>query len=128
MWCMRTTALVFTAALRRLSGTVSSRITSRWNMRRWRQSVSSGHPSGGIQKYAGSDAKEPKLNKLGGPSGQRRRRRSRRAVQEIAKDLVQLYAARQERKGFQYGPDTVWQKEFEELFPYDETEDQLDCD
>ena len=49
------------------------------------------------------------------------------AVQEIAKDLVKLYAARQEQKGFQYGSDTVWQKEFEELFPYDETEDQLDA-
>lgn len=48
----------------------------------------------------------------------------RGAVQEIAKDLVELYAARQEKDGFVYGPDTVWQKEFEELFPFEETEDQ----
>jgi transcription-repair coupling factor (superfamily II helicase) len=49
------------------------------------------------------------------------------AVKEIAKDLVQLYAARQETEGFQYGEDTVWQREFEEMFPYEETEDQLDA-
>ena len=49
------------------------------------------------------------------------------AVKEIAKDLVQLYAARQDTQGFPYGPDTVWQKEFEEMFPYEETEDQLDA-
>lgn len=44
--------------------------------------------------------------------------------QEVAKDLVELYAARQAEKGYVYGPDTVWQREFEELFPYEETEDQ----
>lgn len=49
------------------------------------------------------------------------------AVQEIARDLVKLYAARQAQKGYQYGEDTVWQKEFEELFPYEETDDQLDA-
>ena len=48
----------------------------------------------------------------------------RSAVQLVAKDLVELYAARQSEKGYVYGPDTVWQKEFEELFPYEETEDQ----
>ena len=47
------------------------------------------------------------------------------AVQNIAKDLVALYAARQDQDGFVYGPDTVWQKEFEEMFPFEETEDQL---
>ena len=49
----------------------------------------------------------------------------RGAVKNIAKDLVKLYAARQAQSGFQYEPDTVWQKEFEEMFPYEETEDQL---
>ena len=49
------------------------------------------------------------------------------AVKEIAKDLVELYAARQDSNGFQYSEDTVWQREFEELFPYDETDDQLDA-
>lgn len=80
-----------------------------------------------IQKYAGSEAKKPKLNRLGGSEWTKTRAKVKGAVQEIAKDLVKLYAARQEQKGFQYGSDTVWQKEFEELFPYDETEDQLDA-
>ncbi len=81
----------------------------------------------GIQKYAGADAKAPKLNKLGGEQWNRTKARVKSAVKEIARDLVELYAARQELGGFQYGPDTVWQKEFEELFPYEETEDQLEA-
>ncbi|MFR2848343.1 MAG: CarD family transcriptional regulator, partial [Hungatella hathewayi] len=81
----------------------------------------------GIQKYAGADAKAPKLNKLGGEQWNRTKARVKTAVKEIAKDLVELYAARQDSDGFEYGPDTVWQKEFEELFPYEETEDQLDA-
>ncbi|MCC8061193.1 MAG: transcription-repair coupling factor [Clostridiales bacterium] len=78
----------------------------------------------GIQKYAGADAKAPKLNKLGGEQWKRTKSRVKSAVREVARDLVALYAARQELDGFQYGPDTVWQKEFEELFPYEETEGQ----
>ncbi len=81
----------------------------------------------GIQKYAGADAKAPKLNKLGGEQWNRTRSRVKSAVKEIARDLVELYAARQQTSGFQYGPDTVWQKEFEELFPYEETEDQAEA-
>ena len=79
----------------------------------------------GIQKYAGGDAKAPKLNKLGGEQWNKTKTRVRTAVKEIAKDLVKLYAARQNTDGFVYGPDTVWQREFEELFPYEETDDQL---
>ena len=79
----------------------------------------------GIQKYAGADAKVPKLNKLGGTEWTKTKTKVRTAVREIAKELVKLYAARQDAEGFQYGPDTVWQKEFEEMFPYDETDDQL---
>ena len=79
----------------------------------------------GIQKYAGSDAKVPKLNKLGGGEWNKTKTRVKTAVREIAKELVELYAARQDAEGFQYGPDTVWQREFEEMFPYEETEDQL---
>lgn len=78
-----------------------------------------------IQKYAGSDAKKPKLNKLGTQEWNKTKTRVRGAVQEIAKDLVELYAKRQEKTGFVYGEDTVWQREFEEMFPYEETEDQL---
>ena len=77
-----------------------------------------------IQKYAGSDAKAPKLNRLGSEQWKKTRDRVKGAVKEIAKDLVELYAARQATDGFQYEKDTVWQREFEELFPYEETEDQ----
>ena len=79
----------------------------------------------GIQKYAGADAKAPKLNKLGGSEWGKTKTKVKAAVRQIAKELVELYAARQDAEGFQYGPDTVWQKEFEEMFPYEETEDQL---
>ena len=81
----------------------------------------------GIQKYAGADAKTPKLNKLGGAEWGKTKTRVRTAVREIAKELVELYAARQDAEGFVYGEDTVWQKEFEELFPYEETDDQLEA-
>lgn len=77
-----------------------------------------------IQKYAGADAKKPKLNKLGGQEWNKTKSRVRGAVKEIAEDLVKLYAARQSESGFAYGPDTVWQREFEEMFPFEETEDQ----
>ncbi len=80
-----------------------------------------------IQRYAGAEAKKPKLNRLGGSEWSKTKGRVKGAVQEIARDLVKLYAARQEKAGFQYGRDTVWQREFEELFPYDETDDQLDA-
>ena len=78
-----------------------------------------------IQKYASADAKKPKLNRLGGQEWTRTKTRVRGAVKEIAKDLVQLYAARQEKAGFVYGEDTIWQREFEEMFPFEETDDQL---
>ena len=67
----------------------------------------------------------PKLNRLGSPEWSRTKTRVKRAVREIAKELVTLYAARLKEKGHRYGPDTVWQTEFEELFPYAETGDQL---
>lgn len=78
-----------------------------------------------LQKYAGSEAKKTKLNKLGGQEWHKTKTRVRGAVKNIAKDLVALYAARQARGGFQYSADTVWQREFEEMFPFEETEDQL---
>ncbi len=78
-----------------------------------------------IQKYASADAKKPKLNKLGSKEWEKTKTRVRGAVDEVAKDLVELYAVRQEAEGFQYGKDTVWQREFEEMFPFEETEDQL---
>lgn len=78
-----------------------------------------------IQKYASADTRPPKLNSLGNPEWTKTKNRVRGAVQEIAKDLVELYARRQKASGYEYGPDTVWQKEFEEMFPFEETDDQL---
>ena len=78
-----------------------------------------------IQKYASADAKRPKLNKLGTQEWSKTKSRTRQAVGEVAKDLVELYAIRQQTEGFPYGKDTVWQKEFEEMFPFEETEDQI---
>lgn len=78
-----------------------------------------------IQKYASADAKKPKLNKLGTQEWVRTKTKVRLATEEVAQDLVNLYAARGQRIGYVYGPDTVWQKEFEEMFPYEETDDQL---
>ena len=78
-----------------------------------------------IQKYAGSDAKKPRLNKLGTVQWGKTKTQVKKAVQSVAEDLVKLYAARQRSEGFVYGPDTVWQKEFEEMFPFEETDDQI---
>lgn len=79
-----------------------------------------------LQKYSGADAaKAPKLNKLGTQEWNKTKSKVRGAVKNIAKEQVELYAVRQEKEGYVCGPDTVWQREFEEMFPYEETEDQL---
>lgn len=78
-----------------------------------------------IQKYASKDSHAPKLNKLGGQEWSKTKSKVREAVDAIAQDLVDLYAVRSSRTGYEYGPDTVWQTEFEELFPFEETEDQM---
>lgn len=79
-----------------------------------------------LQKYSGAEtARAPKLNKLGGQEWNKTKSKVRGAVRNIAKELVELYAVRQEKEGYVCGPDTVWQREFEEMFPYEETEDQL---
>lgn len=76
-----------------------------------------------ISKYIGSD--EPKLNKLGGSDWAATKARARKHVKEIADDLVKLYSARQSTPGFAFSPDTPWQRELEDAFPYQETPDQL---
>ena len=79
-----------------------------------------------IQKYASADAaKKPKLSKMNSAEWKRTKSRVKSAVKDMAEELVKLYALRQEQNGFAYDEDSVWQKEFEELFPYEETEDQL---
>ena len=80
-----------------------------------------------LQKYGSADAKPPKLSKLGTKEWSKTKQKVRLAVETVAKDLVELYAHRQQEKGYQYGPDTVWQREFEEMFPYEETEDQINA-
>ena len=79
-----------------------------------------------IQKYAAADAaKKPKLNKLNSVEWKNTKSRVKGAVKDLAKDLVELYALRSAKKGFACEEDTVWQKELEDLFPYEETDDQL---
>jgi transcription-repair coupling factor (superfamily II helicase) len=81
-----------------------------------------------LQKYADGDAdRTPKLNRLNSVEWKKTKTRVRGAVKEIARELVQLYARRQEQKGYCFSEDTIWQKEFEELFPFEETTDQLDA-
>ncbi len=78
-----------------------------------------------IEKYASRDTDSPPvLNKLGGAEWTATKTRVKKAVGQIAKDLVALYATRQRIQGYAFSADTVWQKEFEEQFPYEETEDQ----
>ncbi|HEX9314139.1 MAG TPA: transcription-repair coupling factor, partial [Actinomycetota bacterium] len=75
-----------------------------------------------ITKYAGGEA--PRLNRLGSGDWEKARSRARRAVQDIAKELVVLYAKRKASEGHAFGPDTPWQRELEDAFPYLETPDQ----
>lgn len=78
-----------------------------------------------IQKYIGGEGAAPKLNKLGGQEWKRTVSKAKKAIDEMVADLIQLYSHREQAKGFSFSPDNVWQQEFEELFPYEETEDQL---
>jgi len=78
-----------------------------------------------VQKYIGSEEKEPKLYKLGGSEWQRAKTKARSSVQDIADDLIKLYAERQASSGFAFAKDGAYQKEFESMFPYNETPDQL---
>ncbi|KEO83120.1 transcription-repair coupling factor [Tumebacillus flagellatus] len=80
-----------------------------------------------VQKYVGSEEKEPKIYALGGSDWQRVRTKVQSAVQDIAQDLIKLYAEREATKGHAFSPDTAWQREFEAMFPYSETDDQIRC-
>jgi hypothetical protein len=76
-----------------------------------------------LSRYVGGE--NPTLHKMGGSDWQKSKARARKAVREIAAQLIQLYAARQSSKGHAFGPDTPWQRELEDAFPYTETPDQL---
>ncbi|HEY8425079.1 MAG TPA: transcription-repair coupling factor [Limnochordales bacterium] len=78
-----------------------------------------------LQRYIGSDDAPPKLNKLGGVEWARVKKRVRESVREMAESLLKLYAERQAQPGHAFPPDTPWQKEFEDAFPFEETPDQL---
>lgn len=80
-----------------------------------------------VQKYSSSSSVPPKLNKLGGKEWTQTKHKVRGAVQDIAKELVELYAARQAASGYAFSEDNLWQREFEEMFPYEETQDQLEA-
>lgn len=81
-----------------------------------------------LQKYLGSDTEKlPKLYKLGGSEWKKVKNKAKNAIKEMAFDLVKLYAEREAVQGFSFSPDNVWQQEFEEKFPYEETPDQLQC-
>ena len=80
-----------------------------------------------IRKYIGGDRINPKLNRLGSKEWENTKARVKKNLKEIAKDLIELYAKREKTKGFAFSPDSPWQSEFEEKFPYTETDDQLRC-
>ncbi|SQB57372.1 transcription-repair coupling factor [Clostridium sporogenes] len=78
-----------------------------------------------VQRYIGSEGKKPKVNKLGSSEWTKTKNKVKKSIEEIAEDLVKLYAIRATLKGYKYSDDTVWQKQFEEEFPYEETPDQV---
>lgn len=78
-----------------------------------------------VQKYIGSEGKAPKVNKLGGTEWNKTKNKVKNSINDIAEDLVKLYAARATLKGHRFSKDTIWQKQFEEEFPYEETPDQV---
>ncbi len=77
-----------------------------------------------LQKYIGKEARV-RLSKMGGADFSRQKAKVKKSTMELAQGLIQLYAARQASRGYSFSPDTTWQKEFEDRFPYEETEDQL---
>lgn len=80
-----------------------------------------------IQKYVGSESAEPRINGLSGGDWQKTKARAKAAIKDMAEEFLKLSAERTVAPGFSFGPDSAWQKEFEDKFPYAETEDQLRC-
>ena len=80
-----------------------------------------------IRKYIGTGEAEPTLNKLGSKEWTNTKERVKKNLREVARNLIELYAKRQKIKGYAYGKDTDWQRQFEDAFPYTETDDQLRC-
>ncbi len=80
-----------------------------------------------IRKYIGGGEDVPKINRLGSKEWENTKTKVKKNLQTVARELIELYAKRQKVKGFAFSPDTPWQKQFEDSFPYAETEDQLRC-
>ncbi len=80
-----------------------------------------------IRKYIGGDGVAPKMNKLGTKDWQNTKAKVKKNLREVAKELIELYAKREHAKGYAFSPDTPWQIQFEDRFPYQETDDQLRC-
>ena len=80
-----------------------------------------------IRKYVGGDKIKPNINKLGSKDWENTKNRLKNNLREVAKELIELYAKREKSQGFRFSKDTPWQKEFEDKFPYQETDDQLRC-
>ena len=78
-----------------------------------------------VQKYIGSEGEAPKLNRLSGGEWQRQKSKVRQSIRQIAGELLKLYAQRESIDGYAFDPDTPWQREFEDSFPWEETPDQL---
>lgn len=78
-----------------------------------------------LQKYIGSEGETPRLHKMGGTEWAKAKAKAKASAEDIAQDLIKLYAKRRETVGFAYSEDTPWQKEFEDAFQYEETPDQL---
>lgn len=78
-----------------------------------------------VQKYIGADVERVRLNKLGTSDWTKAKNKVKREIEDMTQELIELYAKRQSRKGFKFSKDTIWQKEFESKFPYEETQDQL---
>jgi transcription-repair coupling factor (superfamily II helicase) len=83
------------------------------------------HQADRISRYVGADDRMPSINRLGTASWQKTKERAKQAVEEVARELLELYAARELAEGHAFGPDSAWQAELEASFPYFETEDQL---
>lgn len=80
-----------------------------------------------IQKYIGSEGRQPRLHKLGGTEWAKAKAKVKESLKVLADDLIRIQAERRNSKGYSFSPDTVWQKQFEDMFAYEETPDQLRC-
>ncbi len=78
-----------------------------------------------LQKYVGSESKDVKLSRIGGAEWGRQKEKARSSIKKLATDLVKLYSLRKEKKGHAFSPETPWDREFADSFPYEETDDQL---